>query len=68
MDQPSIDGINSYFICKYAAQAGLKAALSGLGADELFGGYGFYYRTDTLNILNRLPGGATWGSRKFRGV
>ncbi len=39
MDQPSIDGVNTYFISKAAAQAGLKVALSGLGGDEMFGGY-----------------------------
>ena len=39
MDQPSIDGVNTYFISKYAKETGLKVVLSGLGADELFGGY-----------------------------
>lgn len=39
MDQPSIDGVNSYFVSKAAVQAGLKVAISGLGGDELFGGY-----------------------------
>ncbi len=39
MDQPSIDGINAYFISKAAAEIGVKVALSGLGGDELFSGY-----------------------------
>lgn len=39
MDQPTIDGINSYFVSKAAAQTGLKVAISGLGGDELFSGY-----------------------------
>jgi len=39
MDQPSVDGLNSYFISKAAADLGLKVAMSGTGGDELFGGY-----------------------------
>jgi asparagine synthase (glutamine-hydrolysing) len=39
MDQPSIDGVNAYFVSKAAHELGLKVALSGLGGDELFGGY-----------------------------
>ncbi|HVB17210.1 MAG TPA: asparagine synthase (glutamine-hydrolyzing) [Stellaceae bacterium] len=39
MDQPSIDGINTWFVAKAAKEAGLKVALSGLGGDELLAGY-----------------------------
>lgn len=39
MDQPSIDGVNTWFVSKAAQELGLKVAISGLGGDELFGGY-----------------------------
>jgi len=39
MDMPTIDGINTWFVAKAAHEAGIKVALSGLGADECFGGY-----------------------------
>ncbi|HLK13297.1 MAG TPA: asparagine synthase C-terminal domain-containing protein, partial [Fimbriimonadaceae bacterium] len=39
MDQPTIDGANTYFVCKVAHKLGVRVSLSGLGADEMFGGY-----------------------------
>jgi asparagine synthase (glutamine-hydrolysing) len=38
-DQPSIDGLNTYFVAQATRAAGVKVALSGLGGDELFAGY-----------------------------
>lgn len=53
-DQPSVDAINTYFICKYAKQNNLKVVLSGLGADEIFGGYPSIHRSKTYNTYQRL--------------
>ncbi len=53
MDQPSIDGVNSYFVCKAAVQAGLKVAISGLGGDELFGSYPSFHQIPRLVKYSR---------------
>jgi asparagine synthase (glutamine-hydrolysing) len=54
MDQPSIDGLNTYLVSYAAAKLGLKVALSGLGGDELFGGYPSF---------REVPKLAGWGRR-----
>lgn len=55
MDQPSCDGINTWYISKYARENGLKAVLSGLGGDELYGGYPSFRRMKAVNLLNSMP-------------
>ncbi len=57
-DQPSMDGINTYFVAKYTREAGIKVALSGVGGDEIFGGYRGYAKSRRLNQaawLRRSP-------------
>src|SRR5262249_12660811 len=44
LDQPSMDGINSYVVSKAVKEAGITVALSGLGGDELFAGYPSFRR------------------------
>ena len=50
-DQPTMDGINTYFVSWAARQVGLKVALSGLGGDELFAGYSTFADTPRLGSL-----------------
>jgi len=71
LDQPTMDGINSYFVSWAARQVGLKVALSGLGGDELFAGYSTFSDTPRLSRLTALANlvpsalrGVTFGAVK----
>lgn len=60
MDQPSIDGLNTWLVSRAASRLGLKAALSGLGGDEFFGGYPSFHQIPRMRKASRhfaqLPG------------
>lgn len=65
MDQPSIDGLNTFLVSRAAHEAGLKVVLSGLGGDEVFGSYPSFADVPrlarTARRTARIPGlGAAW--------
>src|SRR5205807_1675367 len=55
MDQPTIDGTNTWFVSKAAAERGLKVAISGLGGDELFGSYPSFRALPRIVALHAQP-------------
>ena len=56
MDQPSVDGINTYVISRAAKEAGVTVALSGLGADEIFSGYSTFRSVPRMMSFQRYAG------------
>lgn len=68
MDQPTIDGVNTYFVSKVTADTGLKVAMSGLGGDEFFGGYPAFTEIPRIvGALGKIPG-IRFAGRAFRKI
>jgi len=56
MDQPTIDGINTYLVSAKTRAAGVKVALTGLGADEMFAGYSNFRRVPKMEQFSKRWG------------
>ncbi len=54
IDQPTMDGINTYVVSKAVKNAGITVALSGLGGDELFAGYPSFRRAVRFASVSRV--------------
>ena len=66
MDQPSIDGVNTWFASKAVAERGYKVVLSGVGGDELFCGYSSFRQVPRLALFGRTIGAIPGASALLR--
>jgi asparagine synthase (glutamine-hydrolysing) len=68
MDQPSVDGINTWYASKAMKELGLKVVASGVGGDELFQGYSTFEELPRLVASCRVMTSVGAGERLARFV
>lgn len=66
MDQPSIDGVNTWFVSKATRELGIKVALSGVGGDEVLAGYPSFREIPTWVTWLRAPAALPGAGRGAR--
>src|SRR5205823_11001872 len=68
MDQPTIDGVNTYIISQATKQAGVTVALSGVGGDEIFAGYSTFRSVPKMMNFQRYAGWLSPLGRRFNAL
>jgi len=68
MDQPSVDGVNTYIISRATKEAGVTVALSGLGGDEIFAGYSTFRSVPKMMSFQRYAGWLAPFARGFNAL
>lgn len=66
MDQPTVDGVNTFMVAKMAHKAGLKVILSGVGSDEILGGYKSFFELPRIYKILKATGASPEITALFR--
>src|SRR5437588_2586469 len=68
LDQPTVDGVNTYIISRATKEAGVTVALSGLGGDEIFAGYSSFVSVPRMMNFQRYAGWLSPLGKRFNAL